>query len=98
MNIKYAIDSMDDWLEKNYPYISPKKIDLSRLTTISDISGGSIKEISHLKYMITILKEIPAESAADREKLMRWVSFMQGALWAIGYFSIDNFREMNTHE
>jgi hypothetical protein len=35
---------------------------------------------------------------ATREKLMRWIGFMQGALWTDCYFTVDEFRAMNTKE
>ncbi len=96
MNIKHVIDSMDTWLNKNYPDVLPEEIDFGRLTTVFDISRGSIKEIAHLKYMIITMKKMSIHDDFDLEKLMRWIGFMQGSLWALGYFSIDNFREMNT--
>lgn len=98
MNIKYVINSMDDWLNENYPLLPAEKIDLSRVTTVFDISRGSIKEIAHLKHMIVEMREMPIHDDEDVEKLMRWIGFVQGALWSVGYVSIDNFREMNTHE
>ena len=98
MNIEYVINSMDTWLNKFYPKVLPEKIDLSRVNTVFEISRGSIKEIAHLKHMIVEMREMPINNEEDLEKLMRWIGFMQGALWGIGYFSIDNLREMNTHE
>lgn len=98
MNIKHVLDSMDNWLSEQYPMISSKKIKFNHMATVSDISRGSIKEIAHLKYMIVEMREMPLHDDEDVEKLMRWIGFMQGALWSIGYVSIDNLREINTHE
>lgn len=98
MNIKCAIDSMHSWLEEHFTKVTPKKMRGGRYTTVKDIEKGSPEEIAHLKYMIAEMREMPINNEEDVEKLMRWIGFVQGALWSVGYFSIDNFREMNTHE
>ena len=53
---------------------------------------------NHLYDMIPPMEEMSEHNDyATREKLMRWIGFMQGALWMRGDFSVDDFREMNTH-
>ncbi len=53
---------------------------------------------SHLHTMIPKMEELSQHNDyATREKLMRWIGFMQGALWMRGDFTVDDFREMNTH-
>lgn len=95
MNIKYVLGSIDSWLNKNYPEVPPEEIDFTHLTTVFDISRGSIKEIAHLKHMIIEMKAMTICDDESVEKLMRWIGFMQGSLWALGFSSIDDFREMN---
>lgn len=91
MKTKQVINSMDRWLENNYDNVMAKKIDGDNLSTISDIEDGSYDEAAHLKWMIIEMRTID-----DKEKLMRWIGFMQGALWSLGLVSIDDFREMNS--
>lgn len=52
----------------------------------------------HLLTMIPQMEEMSQyNDYATREKLMRWLGFMQGALWMLGDFTVDDFRAMNTH-
>lgn len=95
MNTDRVISEMDNWLEDNYPQVIPKKIDGDNYATMSDIEDGSSDQAAHLKWMIGQMKEMDSET---REKLMRWIGFMQGALWSLGFSSINNFREVNTDE
>lgn len=51
----------------------------------------------HLLSMIPKMEEMSEHNDyVTREKLMRWIGFMQGALWMRGDFTVDDFREMNT--
>mgnify|MGYP001821638117 CR=1 FL=1 len=53
----------------------------------------------HLLTMIPQMEEMAQHNDyATREKLMRWIGFMQGALWMNGYFTVNDFRAMNTRE
>lgn len=90
MNTNRIITAMEDRLEKEYPDIKPIEISGSYLATVSKIETGSYDEAAHLKWMLGEMKTM-----TDTEKLMRWIGFMQGALWSLGYVSIDNWREMN---
>ena len=58
-------------------------------------------EPNHLLTMIPKMEEMAEHNDyATREKLMRWIGFMQGTLWAWGdtNHTIDDFRAMNTKE
>lgn len=60
-----------------------------------------LDDIAHDEQIVHLLTMIPKMKLMvddDREKLMRWMGFMQGALWALGYFTVDDFREMNTKD
>lgn len=58
-----------------------------------------VLEDSHLHTMIPAMEEMSQHNDyATREKLMRWIGFMQGALWMRGDFTVDDFRAMNTKE
>jgi hypothetical protein len=57
------------------------------------------KESDHIVSMIPKMEEMSQKNDyATREKLMRWIGFMQGVLWSDGLYSIDELREMNTKE
>ncbi len=93
MDTKRTINAMDNWLEGNYPGVIAEKIDIDNFATMSDIEDGSYKQAQHLKWMIGEMRTI-----TDTEKLMRWIGFMQGALWSLGYGSINHFRQMNIED
>lgn len=50
-------------------------------------------EAAHLRGMIQKLREIYAEGR--REKAMRWLGFIQGALWIEGVAGLDELKNMN---
>lgn len=88
--IAHAIDTMDVWLEENYPTYDAEPL----------LDAAGMQEYKHLKHMIPQMRELAGYSPDDqatREKLMRWIGFMQGALWGLEHFTINEFREMNTH-
>jgi len=84
--IAHTIDTLDAWLEENYP-----KYDAEPL-----LDGAGMQEYKHLKHMIPQMREL-ANDTESREKLMRWIGFMQGALWGLEHFTINEFRKMNTN-
>lgn len=49
--------------------------------------------VSHVQWMGMACEAMLA--VGEREKLMRWLGFMQGALWAGGIASITDFRMLN---
>lgn len=57
-------------------------------------------EQSHLRVMIPQMQRMAddCDDPETREKLMRWIGFMQGALWKMDEFTVDDFRAMNTKE
>ncbi len=88
MNIKHVLDSMEKMVDG---FAAPAQ-------RHTELTHSSQEQAAHLKYMIITMKEMPIHDDEDVEKLMRWIGFMQGSLWTSGFFSIDEFREMNTHE
>jgi len=90
MNTQRAIDAMDKWLTENYEDTAPRKIPGCYRAAMTAIEAGSYGEAAHLRWMIGEMRTM-----TDTEKLMRWIGFMQGALWSLGFVSIDEFREMN---
>ncbi len=53
---------------------------------------GRLRAIEHLKWMTAEALTWGPERA---EKMNRWLGFIQGALWAFGYATIDELREVN---
>lgn len=88
MDVKQTIDSMSAWLDDTFPDIAPRKV-VGCYRAAADTDA--LTEAAHLKWMIEEMRTM-----TDVEKLMRWIGFMQGALWSLGYVSIDEFRKMNT--
>lgn len=94
--IELVLRTIDEWLEENFPDIEPQKVVGCAMLNLNFDSDKEV--VAHLKYMVieivTMVTFAPDDSET-REKLMRWIGFMQGALWSRGYFSLDTFREMN---
>jgi len=98
MNITQVVEDMGDRLEQEYPDVKPKKIAGDYIKTVSEIETGSYKAAAHLKWMIVQMKERDEYAHQDFDewgKQMRWIGFIQGALWGLGYVSIDEWRELN---
>lgn len=58
----------------------------------SDVRRYSTKR-AHLLTMPPRIREFVA--AGRTEKAFRWLGFIQGALWADGYYSVDELAEHN---
>ncbi len=43
--------------------------------------------IAHLKFMC-----VSAPTFADNAKAMRWLGFLQGVLWARGFFTLEELK------
>lgn len=56
-------------------------------------SHGQARDREHLIQMIPQMREFVAEGR--REKVMRWIGFMQGAFWAYELFSIEELMAHN---
>lgn len=54
---------------------------------------GSVPLASHLLYMCDTGKQFVW--AGRTEKAMRWLGFLQGAIWAYGIASIDEMKHWN---
>lgn len=71
------------------PYVNknnPERTDCSSLGPISRESATN-----HLHWMCD---QILANAQSwHPTKAHRWIGFIQGALWALGFFSIDNLRD-----
>ena len=61
-----------------------------------DLSPTRLGAINHMLYMCDLIEAFVAE---DRiEKAMRWLGFIQGTLWMMGSFTLNEMREHNTQE
>ena len=98
-HVQNVLRTIDEWLEDNFPDVEPQKITGSRMLNLDFISDKAV--VQHLKYMViemSIMNSFEPDDSLTREKLMRWLGFLQGTLWARGYFSLDQFRKMNVVE
>jgi len=50
------------------------------------------ERFGHIHWM---LKEMQSFQVEHTEKAMRWLGFVQGALWGLGVFSIEEMKEDN---
>jgi hypothetical protein len=64
-----------------------------RETVVSPDPTPYNREVRHLAWM---LGEIRTQVAAGEiEKAMRWLGFLQGALWTYGWYTLDEMRDHN---
>lgn len=49
--------------------------------------------LSHLLSMLNKMEEFVREGR--REKFFRWLGFMQGVLWSLGEYSLNDLRDHN---
>ena len=52
------------------------------------------EKLYHLYNMIPKMRVFIEEGR--REKVMRWLGFMQGSFWVLGIFNLDDLKEHNT--
>ena len=51
------------------------------------------KKVYHIKWMIMKISEFIKEN--QQEKANRWLGFIQGVLWAMEIYTVDEMREHN---
>jgi hypothetical protein len=50
----------------------------------------------NIRYVAWMLGEIRAQvGALEVEKAMRWLGFVQGAIWCYGWYGLDEMRDHN---
>lgn len=85
-----AINELDDGLLKEAPL---ERSDTRRRYTDNNFYAARARSLKHCKWMLNQMRSFIREGRFD--KVQRWLGFIQGALWATGVGSIDNFKEMN---
>lgn len=61
------------------------------LSNLTDANKPS--RIEHLQAMIPKMREFNNDDR--REKLMRWIGFMQGAFWSLGIYNLEELKQHN---
>lgn len=71
---------------------------ITHLTEMIPRMRGMIDEFEGIEWH-ALMSEVTGEELQRavewREKFMRWLGFMQGALWSEGIYTIDEMREHN---
>ena len=71
------------------PHIGPRQFSVDEARTHFMLPPPN--ELAHFRFMCA---EAQKFIDGDRvEKAMRWLGFLQGALWARGYYSLDDVRK-----
>lgn len=65
----------------------------SKKLTSGNFNAARATATKHCAWMLGRILEFVRDERTD--KANRWIGFIQGALWATGQASIDEFREMN---
>lgn len=58
-----------------------------------DRDAFKIFALRHCAYMVQRITE--QVEAGQREKAMRWLGFIQGVFYAVGYASVEDMKDMN---
>ena len=94
MNLDRAIQQLSDLLEeirrRRGFYKPPARIDESEPS--SHFSGPRLE---HLAWMLQEIRPWPEDK---REKAMRWLGFVQGALWGMEFVTIEEMKRINMPE
>jgi hypothetical protein len=62
----------------------------------TELRGGGLpfrERHQHILYMVETAKNFV--EIGKTEKAMRWLGFIQGAMWGNGYIAIDDLKQMN---
>lgn len=62
-------------------------------TIAPDLPQDTIDQLTHAAGMIPRIREFVREGR--REKAMRWLGFVQGVLWCVGRYTIDELKSHN---
>lgn len=62
-----------------------------KLNNLTDTNTPS--KIEHMQTMIPKMREF--NSDGRRDKLMRWIGFMQGAFWSLGIYDLEDLKQHN---
>lgn len=71
-------------LNDKYRYLQANKASETTYETIDR------ERIAHVLYMIDTIQEFCRDGRT--EKAMRWLGFMQGVLWTIGVYNLENLK------
>jgi hypothetical protein len=58
-------------------------------------SPGPTHKAMACEHLLHCCTEIPEMLKEDKEKAMRWLGFVQGALWSLFGMSVEELAEMN---
>jgi hypothetical protein len=61
----------------------------------SSYEQPNFRRMQHLLFMVQEAQRMLLESTDRREKVMRWLGFLQGALYEMGHISIEGAKDMN---
>lgn len=84
-----AVEALDAML----PGTPPERVKPTRRFTGGSFFAVRATVIKHCKWMLPEMKTFIAEGRLD--KVQRWLGFVQGALWAVGIGTIEDFKQMN---
>lgn len=106
--IRKILDALDETInrgrEKPFPVrkqdTSVPGISFSHLRWMIQRIHGLVERIGYIEYLITTGQVEPIQPwrvqlQGEREKVMRWLGFIQGALVDRGAASIDEMRDLN---
>jgi hypothetical protein len=66
-----------------------------KLSSDPNATADSLDALSHAAWMCSELRRLGAGNENQRAKMARWLGFIQGVLWTLGVYSIDEMRDHN---
>ncbi len=85
--------------EKNLSLIAQYRVHLERVkaeAVAADYDACEPSRETALNHLLSMLPKMEAFiREGQREKFFRWLGFMQGVLWTLGEFSLNDLRDHN---
>jgi len=87
LQIQQAVTKYRALIRERLPTLQPQK-----LSPTSE--GTRVEALAHVLYMLGHIEDL-LHHPERREKLMRWLGFVQGILWSECLYTLDELKDHN---
>ena len=88
--VEHAVEELDQLILRRFGTVKPAQ----KATNVTNPrEDNTHSDFSHLRWCLVNISEFM--DAGKTEKAMRWLGFVQGALWMTGLASVDELKNMN---
>lgn len=91
--VEHAVEELDQLILRRFGTVKPAQ----KATNVTNPrEDNTHSDFSHLRWCLVNISEFM--DRGKTEKAMRWLGFVQGALWMTGLASVDELKDMNKPE